>query len=184
MTPKKKRGLLGLALFATCIAAWFAPIADTDGVALSERTKNTSRVATKDMSAAGATSRTSSSSAVELLRIHARNQEDIDEPDEVELFSATQWSSPDKKASIADAVPQDAAPVRPQAPPLPFSVLGKYEEAGQTAIFLQNNDQNLVAHVGDTIAEQYKVESLRGTTLTLLYLPLNQTQSLEVGGTQ
>jgi hypothetical protein len=44
------------------------------------------------------------------------------------------------------------------------------------------NDQNLAVRVGDTIAEQYRVERLEGQTLTLRYLPLDVLQTLDVGG--
>ena len=72
-----------------------------------------------------------------------------------------------------------------QAPPvLPFVVLGRYIEAGQEVIFLQHNNQNLVVRVGNTLLEQYKVESLQGSTLNFRYLPLNLAQSLEIGSKQ
>lgn len=73
------------------------------------------------------------------------------------------------------------APPPPQAPPLPFQVLGRYVEDGKTAVFLRHHDRNLVVRVGDTLAGQYKVESLDGNLLTLRYLPLDQMQTLLIG---
>ena len=70
----------------------------------------------------------------------------------------------------------------PQAPALPFQVLGRYENDGDNAVFLQYNDSNVVARVGDTIDDLYKVESLQDGVLTLVYLPLHQKQTLQVGG--
>jgi hypothetical protein len=71
----------------------------------------------------------------------------------------------------------------PQAPPLPFRAIGRYEEDGETVFFLQHNERGIVVRVGDTVAEQYKVESVQGNLLTLTHLPTNQTQTLDVGGT-
>lgn len=41
----------------------------------------------------------------------------------------------------------------------------RYVDEGQEVVFLLHNDQNLVVRVGDTIAQQYKVESLNGNKL-------------------
>jgi hypothetical protein len=39
----------------------------------------------------------------------------------------------------------------------------------------------LVVRPGDVIEGQYRVESLRGSLLTFQYLPLKQTQTLDLG---
>lgn len=188
MSPGKKRGLLGLALLATIIAAWFAPPAGTAGVALSEHARGAAIRADASPQAVAnqvvnASARTASPASVEVLSIRQREIDDEDDEQDARLFATTQWSPPARKAPVAGISPAATAPASPQAPPLPFRVLGRYEEAGQAIVFLQYNDQNLVVRVGDTIAEQYKVEGLHGTTLSLRYLPLNQEQTLEVGGT-
>lgn len=191
MNPGAKRGLLGVALLATLIAVWFAPPLKDEGVVLSERAQNASARAgdtTKPVTtqAVSTAARTVISSHVEVLRIRPRAQETAYEEQDARLFAPTLTTQPTKKTPIASAVPMAivSAPPPPQAPPLPFHVLGRYDEAGQAVIFLQHNDQNLVVRVGDTLADEYKVEGLNGTTLTLRYLPLNQSQSLEIDGVQ
>lgn len=85
---------------------------------------------------------------------------------------------PPTPAPVVQAV---ASAPAPQAPALPFQVLGRYENDGDKAVFLQYNDRNLVARVGDTIDDLYQVESLQDGVLTLVYLPLHQKQTLQVG---
>ena len=121
--------------------------------------------------------------AIDLRRIQPREPgEPVTEPDS-HLFAARQWSAPAQPVPPASAAAQPA-PAAPQAPPLPFRVLGRYDDEGQTKVFVQHLEQALVLRVGDTVAEHYKVESLQGGTLTLRYLPLNQTQTLDVGGSK
>ena len=180
MKQVKLRGVLGVALLATFIAAWLAPSSEGDGVTLSKHAQNaTTRTpaATRTTTA----SRDSHAKPVEVLRIRPRDEDDADD---ARIFASTQWVPSVKSMPVSGAAPVETAPAAPQAPPLPFRVLGRYEESGQTVVFLQHNDQNLVVRVGDTIAEQYKVESLNGSTLNLRSLPLNQPQTLEVGATQ
>jgi hypothetical protein len=105
--------------------------------------------------------------------------------DGASLFSPTQWTRPTRKVEpptepvvTLPLAPVTAAPAK--APPLPFRVMGRYVEDGQTGVFLQHNEHNLVVHSGDTLAHDYKVLSLDGGVLTLLYIPLNEIQTLRV----
>jgi len=208
MKRKAKHMALGLVLATTLIAAWFAPPAKNEGVVLTDRAQNTTTSDLKinagqinnsvgvsntaptqtlqgrDANGVGGNSARDSSgnvskAPVEVLSIRPRKSNLVANDQDAKLFSPTQWreavAAP--KAIVAVAPP-------PQAPPLPFRFLGRYDDAGKTAVFLQHFEHNLVARVGDTLAEQYKVESLEGSTLTLRYLPLNQIQTLEVGGAQ
>jgi hypothetical protein len=68
----------------------------------------------------------------------------------------------------------------PQAPPLPFQVIGRFADDGREAVFLLYGEQALVARVGDTLTGTYQVESLSAGTLTLLYLPLQVRQTLAI----
>ena len=189
MRPGTKRGLLGVALLATLTAVWFAPSLKDEGAGLSGRAQNASTRADDTaqpvtIQAVTAAVRTETSSRVEVLSIHPRAQEVADADRNTRLFASTLSTQPSKKTPVARAVAMTIISAPPQAPPLPFHVLGRYDEAGQTVIFLRHNDQNLVVRVGDTLADKYKVESLNGATLTLRYLPLNQSQSLEIDGVQ
>lgn len=179
MKPGRLRVLLGIALPATLLAAYFAPPLDGEEIALSERSRaTTARPATQ----LGATAQQAApAKPVEVLSIRAK--EVVDEDDAAEgVFATTQWTPPAPKVTTKPVAAREEAPPPPQAPPLPFRVLGRYVKNGQVVVFLQYNEQNLVVRVGDTIAEHYKVESLDGGTLTLRYTPLNEQQTLQVGG--
>ncbi|MDB5815460.1 MAG: putative secretion system translation initiation factor [Rhodocyclales bacterium] len=181
MNPKIVRRVLGLGLLATLTAAYFAPPATQNDVVLSDKTRITSPTL---LAGSNVTlQRGKPALPIDVLNIRSRRR---DEESDVSkgIFAATEWTAPPLKMALeANAVAQNAVPSAPQAPPLPFRVLGKYIEDGQTVVFLQYNDQNLAVHVGDIIADSYKVESLNGQVLSLRYIPLDLQQTLDVGGT-
>lgn len=181
MSPVNMRVMLGLVLLVTIVAAWLSPEPDANSVTLNP--KAAIRQKNVPGSIAVATNKNHAETPVDVLNIHPRDLSEDGEPDEIGLFSSTQWSATNKPIPIIVSAPSVITPP-PQAPLLPFNVLGKYVDTNGAVIFLQHNDQNLVVRVGDTIADQYKVESLTGSTLTLRYLPLNQLQTLAVGSTQ
>lgn len=74
-----------------------------------------------------------------------------------------------------------AEPPPPQAPPVTFKAFGRYVSNGKTAVFIQNNDQNTAVGVGDRIGDLYVVEKIEDRVVTVLYTPLNQRQTLEIG---
>jgi len=184
MSPAKSRLLLGGGLLLTVLAAWFAPPpVDDNGLMLSERAQNT-----RPVNAGMATisnppaSHSTSASTLDVLGIHPRKMDAETDVAGGRLFASSQWAATTKPVAVnTEAEPP---PLPPQAPPLPFRFLGRYKDAGQSVVFLQYNDQSLVVRQGDTLGEQYKVEKLDGTTLSLRYLPLNQMQSLDVGASQ
>jgi hypothetical protein len=177
---KKPSPLLVVALCGVLLAAYFAPPPSGDDVQLSEHVR-----VPLPQSAGGPASRTERTATrppvtVEVMRIRPRDGSDT--------ADASTWFPAPRPVPVKLAAPPPAPPSAPpipppppQAPPLPFKALGQYTDGGQVGVFLQYRDQNLVARVGDTLAEQYKVESLADGVLTLRYLPLNQTQTLEVG---
>jgi hypothetical protein len=172
----KRHALLGAALLATLAAAWFAPAgAPASGVVDAARP-----AAARTADASRTRRRGAPAQAVGVLAIRPRAQGDADDAGDAALFASLQPAAASASAApVAAAAEPEAAT---SAPPLPFKVLGRIDEPGRSAVFLQYNDQNLVVRVGDMIAGQYRVESLKGGILTLLYLPLNQTQTLDVGG--
>ncbi len=171
--------VLVIALGGTLLAAYFAPEASGE-VVLSERTKSPpATVAMVTNGGAHSSPRGQTSQAVDVVAVRARAAEA--EPENAAVLEPSQWStSVSTPAPPTPAAAPTSAPA-PQAPPLPFRAMGRYVEDGQVQVFLQHNDRNLVVRVGDTIADDYKVESLDGSTLTLRYLPLNQPQTIDVG---
>jgi hypothetical protein len=76
--------------------------------------------------------------------------------------------------------PVPAAP--PQAPPLPFSYLGKLIDAERITVFLFNGNRTWAVGSGDTIDGAYRVDAIGDRTMTLTYLALGIRQELEIGG--
>jgi hypothetical protein len=187
-----RQAALVVALLATLAAAWFAPAAD-DEVGNAPRSSRANSAQADDSGLAAAPKaapRDRSTAAVPEVLLLNRRDDDLDRQPE-RLFVARAWlpkpaasaaSGPLPPRPLAAASAPPPPPVQ-SAPPLPFRVLGRYSDGGDTGVFLQFNSQNLVARVGDTLVDQYKVEALSATTLTLRYLPLNETQTLDLGAT-
>jgi hypothetical protein len=94
-----------------------------------------------------------------------------------ELFPA-QSPKPAAPPAAAKAVPPpQPAPV---APPIPYRVAGKVAHEGGTHVVLAKGDRVLLVHVGDTLEDGYRVESIGAQDVVLTYLPLNVRQHLPV----
>lgn len=95
------------------------------------------------------------------------------------LFGPHSWAPPppppEKRA---------APPPKPQAPPLPFTYLGRMIEGGKTRVFLAGGQHNHVVAVGDVIEETYRVDAIKDGVLTLTYLPLREQQQLAIGSAE
>lgn len=86
----------------------------------------------------------------------------------------------------APAAPRPVAapveqPVQPSAPPLPFGLLGRKYEEGRWEIYLTKGDQTYIVHTNDVIDDTYKVVDIKPPAMTLLYLPTNERQSMQIG---
>ena len=86
-------------------------------------------------------------------------------------FGARSWTPP----------PPPPEPVVPQAPPLPFSFLGKQLQAGTWQVYLALGEDLRLARVAAVIDGQYRVESIVPPQIVFTYLPLNERQTLDIG---
>lgn len=93
------------------------------------------------------------------------------------IFDPYSWTPPPL------ALPAPPPPA-PSAPPLPFIYLGKKLEAGRWEVYLAHGDAMMIAHEKSTIADIYRVDSIRPPLLQLTYLPLNEAQNLSIGATE
>lgn len=166
-----KKRLLWLMLMATLAAAYFAPRTDEAVVVTPVKA---AKHPIQRVSMHGQAARRAESAGSD-LRIRPREPEQ----DLGNVFASQSWAPPPAPPPKSAATP--AAPLPPEAPPLPFHFLGRLVEDGDTAYFLQFNDRNLVMRVGDTVDQTYTLESSNGGTLTFAYLPLNKKQTLAVG---
>lgn len=101
-----------------------------------------------------------------------------EEKKEINAFPLRDWTPPPPPAPPP---PPPPPPAPPQAPPLPFSFLGKIIEGTQWTVFLAQQDRTHAVVTGDMIGQEYKVESIIPPMMTLMYLPLKQSQSLPIG---
>lgn len=74
--------------------------------------------------------------------------------------------------------PAPAAPV--QAPPVPYSVLGKWTAAGRTVVYLKRGEQSITVDAPGPLDAQYAVQAIDEHRLTLKYLPLGVLQQLDL----
>lgn len=168
-----QRMLLAVALVATLAAAYWAP-PPTDGGAVMP-VPHAAKPAAPAAPEPGNPRNNARTADMSVLIIKPRS--DAESPTQVfSVPPALPASHAPKTAAVAAPEPE-----APRVPVLPFKVLGRYAEDGREAVFLQYKDQNFVARVGDVLLDQYKVEQISASAATLLYLPLNQRQTLDIG---
>lgn len=93
------------------------------------------------------------------------------------LFVSQNWNPPPPPPP-----PKPAPPPPPTAPPLPFTYLGKKIEDGAWEVYVSRGDQTLILHVKSIIDGTYRVDAIQPPTLSVTYMPLNQVQTLAIGG--
>jgi hypothetical protein len=98
-------------------------------------------------------------------------------------FRSLSWQSV-AEAEARRSSPPPPPPPKPQAPPLPFTYMGKLIEDGRIVVFLTQGDRNHIVRQGDTIDGTYRVDAVTEQGLSLTYLPLKQRQELAFGGAQ
>ena len=175
--------VIGVAAAATLLAAWFAP--DQDGGVVGP-----AAATTRDETPAAAIpapppadvvmeARQPPAPGID-LQIHPRIADD----EMGNVFAKQSWAPQAPLKVMAEQGRQVQQAVVPSGPPaLPFQFLGRFTDDGKTAYFLQIDGQNVVAHSGEKINDNYLLESVSGDTMNFIYLPLNQKQTLVVGDT-
>jgi len=178
----KRHVLMGLGLL---VASWFAFVADKTpvaepvarGTATAVPVQSPLPVAApvaKASDAGGATP------AVSILRLREREPYVAPKGDarrNFSLFGVTGWEPPPPKVAAGP-------PAAPQAPPLPYSYLGKKFEAGRWEVYLALGEDARVVRPHTRLDEQYRVDTISPPTLSLTYLPLMQVQTLNIGTTE
>ena len=100
-----------------------------------------------------------------------------------DLFPKQQWTKPQALATITEQ-PVAVAPVvaaAPTAPELPFQFIGRMGNNDDLQIFLQSGEKLYVVRQGDVIEDTYRLDRVSASELSLVYLPLHQSQTLSVG---
>jgi hypothetical protein len=177
--PKLRIGLVVGALALTLVAVRWAgtltdvPEASAGGVA--EPVKR-ARPATESGTAAH------SAPALDLQKLQRpRGLEPDGDPLGPRSFRPPPPKITPQQAAAQAALAAPPPPPPPQAPPLPFTYMGRLSEERDTTVFLALGDRNLVVKPGDTIDNTYKLEEVGDSAIVLTYLPMNQRQSLPIG---
>lgn len=172
MTDAKRRQILYLALAAVAgWSAWLA-ISDTpsDGDADVELAEPMQRARTPTGVAPSAsqvpTAGTATQPAPERLALSQAN-----------LFPVQTWYVPPPPPPPPLYVP----PPPPEAPPLPYSYMGRWQEGEVTTVYLTRGTLPLSARAGQVIDGVWRLDALANGVLNFTYLPLNQTRSLRIG---
>ncbi|VVE79834.1 hypothetical protein [Pandoraea sputorum] len=97
------------------------------------------------------------------------------------LFVSQNWGPPPPAPSSA---PVPATPLPPTAPPLPFTYLGKALAAGAWEVYLARGEKTFIVHENSVVDDVYRVASIKPPRMSLIYIPMNQQQELDIGGTQ
>jgi hypothetical protein len=95
-----------------------------------------------------------------------------------ELFGLHSWMPP-KPAVRAGPV---AAPA-PTAPPMPYRLAGQVVHDGAAQVVLVRDDRVMTVREGDTLDDNYRVESIQPDGVTLVYVPLGVREQLPAQGT-
>ena len=92
---------------------------------------------------------------------------------QVDLFSPRNWAPPPPPMMAVSAP-------APTAPPLPYIYAGKKLEAGRWEVYLMRGETNYIVRQGASLDDTYLVERIDPPTMTLIYRPLNQQQTLNI----
>lgn len=163
------------------VAAWLAFFGDKTPE--SDVAEATARPAAPSSSVATKNSTASSSSREQMAAIlELKNRENLIGGASAStgadaMFNSHSWTPPPPPPE------KPPPPPPPRAPALPFTYLGKKFEDGEWEVYLGRGDQTFIVRNTTIIEGTYGVNAIQPPTLTLTYLPLNQQQTLTVGGT-
>ena len=178
-SEKKRKLLLGGALIATLIAVILVDEEpEEDGA-------NTATVEPMQSAKSGNDRAKAQEKNTEYLDISKLGQRTFD-PSAGKLFASTNWTprrptlSLEEQAAKAEEQRAKAAapPPAPTAPPLQFRYAGKAISDNQTWVFLSRSGENHIAKIGGKVTDQYRLDAINDTAITLTYLPLNIKQTL------
>lgn len=172
---KRKHVILGLLLLLGAGLLAFASMNPPDQVV--EAVPRTSARSAAQVAHSG----TSTNAHVTITALRARS-ELIAPADTAHhtLFGSLSPTPPLPSAAPAGAdVPP--LPPEPAVPSVPFTYLGKQSADGHWEVYLGRGDETLIVHEQMVIDGTYRVDAITPPTMALVYLPLKQVQTLDVG---
>lgn len=95
-------------------------------------------------------------------------------PEALDAFRPRSWQPP-------APAPRPAPVAKPNAPPLPFTYLGRIEEDGATTVYLRRGEDVVLAQPDKAIDSTYRLEEVAADRLVFTFVPLQQQQVLSLG---
>ncbi len=176
---KKRKLLLGGALIATLIAVMLVEEEPDEDTAINTVEPIQPAKSTGDRAKA-------QENNTEYLDITKLGQRKFN-PSAGELFASTTWTPKKPELSLEEQAEKaeqsakaSAPPPAPTAPPLPFKYAGKAISDNETWVFLSRSGENHIAKIGGKVTDQYRLDAINDTAITLTYLPLNIKQTLTI----
>ena len=112
----------------------------------------------------------------------ATSAESLETPLRLALSRANLF--PEQTWYVAPPPPPPAAPYvppPPQAPALPFSYMGRWQDGGETTYYLTRGSLPVSVRAGQVLDGVWRLEPVSGPQLNFTYLPLDQMRSLRTG---
>jgi hypothetical protein len=94
------------------------------------------------------------------------------------LFLSQSWTPP--PPAPAKLLPPPPPPP-PGAPALPFTYIGKKFEDGKWEIYLARGEQSIIVGEHTAIDNLYRSGAIKTPFISIIYLPLNIVQTLNIG---
>lgn len=103
--------------------------------------------------------------------------------DKTNPFAKSSWyqAPPPPKVSAPALPPVPVEVPAATAPPMPLSYMGSYEDGAKRLVLLLKGSQMYTVSEGDTIDNLYRIESIEGNKVDIVYLPLGITQIIDTG---
>lgn len=76
--------------------------------------------------------------------------------------------------------PKRTQPEAPQAPRFPHAWVGRYSDASAQRAVVSGPVSTWVVRAGDVIEGQWRIDSIQNRTMTLTYLPMQQSQTVSM----
>jgi cohesin domain-containing protein len=95
-----------------------------------------------------------------------------------EPFDSRSWAPPAPRSARTVV----EAPPKPVAPAVPYRIAGEVTHDGAARVVLAQGERIFSVAEGETIDNVYRVESIKSDGVTLVYLPLNERQQVQVVG--
>lgn len=94
-----------------------------------------------------------------------------------DLFASHSW---EEKKKVVKTKPTPPPP--PQAPPLPFTYMGKLDQGTEgVQVFLMQSDKVLTVSVGENVNQLWRLDEESESGLTFTYIPLDQQKMMSKG---